>query len=374
MLKEREYQQCTRCVMDTSDPDIHFDGNGYCNHCTELLHRINSPAYEEHFSKKNFEALLEKIKSKGRGKKYDCILGLSGGVDSSYLAYLLKGYGLRVLLVHMDNGWDAEESVRNIKAVAGALHFDYDSVVLNWEKFRDIQKAFLKASVIEAETPTDIAIQGALHQKAAEHKVAYILSAGNLATEGILPAYWHYNSKDYKYLSSVQRRFGTLPVRKLLPTFNLWEEVWYKFVKGIRIIYPLNYIRFAKEEAIAILENKIGWRRYGGKHHESRYTKFIQSYLLPEKFGIDYRKATYSSEICFGNKTRAEALQLLQQPLYQQEEVEREKKFIAKKLGLSFDEFEQILALPPKSYKDYPNNQQLLEFFYRTYRKIFTKV
>jgi hypothetical protein len=272
----------------------------------------------------------------------------------------------------MDNGWDSEESVRNIGAVVDVLGFDYESYVLDWEKFKDIQKAFLKASVVEAETPTDIAIQGALHQKAAQHGVRFILSAGNLATEGILPAYWHYNAKDYRYLSAIQRRFGKVSP-KSLPTFTLLEEFWYKFIKGIRILYPLNYIYFSKEQAIATLEGEVGWRRYGGKHHESRYTKFIQSYLLPVKFGIDYRKATFSSEICFGNLTRQEALERLKQPLYNEEEVKREKVFIAKKLGWSLAEFEAVLNLPPRSFANYPNSKKTLEFFYRLYRRFFIR-
>src|SRR5687768_15825870 len=182
-MKQTNYQQCTRCVMDTTDPDIYFDENGYCNHCNRLLSTLNDPSYKARYNEKNLQQLLLQIKRSGRGKEYDCVLGLSGGIDSSYVAYLLKQYGLRTLLVHMDNGWNAEEAVRNMKNIADLLEFDYESFVLDWEEFKDLQLSFLKASVIEADTPTDIAILGALHKVAAKYGVHYIISGGNLATE-----------------------------------------------------------------------------------------------------------------------------------------------------------------------------------------------
>jgi hypothetical protein len=313
------------------------------------------------------------MKRRGRGKEYDCILGLSGGIDSSYAALLLKQLGLRALLVHMDNGWNAEEAVRNMKKIADLLELDYESYVLDWEEFKNLQLSFLKASVVEAETPTDIAIAGALHKVAAKYGIRYIISGGNLATEGILPRDWHYNAKDLRYLKAIHNRFGKRPLRNF-PSFGLFQEGWYKFFKGIRIIYLLNYIRFSKTEAKEILNRQLHWEYYGGKHYESRYTKFIQSYLLPVKFNLDYRKATLSSEICSGETCRAKALEMLQIPVYNPEEVEREKKFIAKKLDVSLSELNEIIQLPPKTYRDYPNNEKTLDFFYRLYRKFFDKI
>lgn len=371
-MKQSEYQQCTRCVMDTTDPYIVFDSQGRCNHCTELLSIINNPSYKKKYNEENLQKLVKKIKKEGRGKEYDCVLGLSGGIDSSYTAYLLKKFGLRTLLVHMDNGWNAEEAVKNMKNIADVLQFDYESYVLDWEEFKDLQLSFLKASVIEADTPTDIAILGALHHVAAKYDVHYIISGGNLATEGILPGHWHYNAKDLRFLNSIHNLFGKKPLRNF-PSFGLLKESWYKFFKEIQIIYLLNYITFSKTEAKEILKNELHWEYYGGKHYESRYTKFVQSFLLPVKFNLDYRKATLSSQICAGEICRSEALELLKKPVYNPAEVEREKNFVAKKLDISVNELESIIQLPPKTYRDYPNSEKKLQFFYRLYRKFFDK-
>ena len=373
MIQPRPYQRCTRCVMDTSDPDIHFDGEGCCNHCNTLLqHRGEKEAYLATGVQK-LEALVHRIQQAGRGKEHDCILGLSGGVDSSYAAYLLKELGLRPLFVHMDNGWNAEEAVLNIKRLADGLKLDYESFVLDWEEFRDLQLAFLRASVVEAETPTDMGIPGALHRIAARHGIKYIISGGNLATEGILPAYWHYNAKDARYLRAIHKRFGTRPLRNF-PIFGFKEEAYYKLVHGIRIVYPLNLVPFTKERATTLLVDKLGWTPYGGKHHESLYTRFVQSYLLPVKFGIDYRKATYSSQICDGELTRDEAITFLQQPVYDVARIEGDLNYVAKKLRISREELDAIVALPAKSHLDYPNDEQRLKVIYNLYRRFFPRV
>ena len=371
MIEARAYQQCTRCVMDTTDLHIRFDANGYCNHCTGLLAIFSHPLYLRKFNEAGFERLIQKIKRAGRGRKYDCVIGISGGVDSCYLAYQLKQHSVRILLVHMDNGWNSEEAVRNIKSIADTLNVNYEAFVLDWEEFKDLQRSFLKASVVEAETPTDMAILGALYRVAARHGIKFIASGGNLATEGILPDDWHYDRKDMKYLRAIQKLYGTRRL-KHFPTFTFWEILWYKFIKQIKIIYPLNYFPFSKDNAISVLTSQMNWRTYGGKHYESRYTKFIQSYLLPQKFNIDYRKATFSSQICSGSMTRADALARLKLALYNEDEIEREKNFIAKKLDLTKDELEVILKSPAKSYRDYPNNKKVLDFFYKMYRKMFS--
>ena len=359
--------------MDTTDPNIVFDEQGHCNHCNKFFQTLKEPSYTKKYNEHSLRELVKKMKASGSGKEYDCILGLSGGIDSSYTAYLLKKFGLRTLLVHMDNGWNAEEAVKNMKNISDILQFDYESYVLDWEEFKDLQLSFLKASVVEADTPTDIAILGALHKVAAKYDVRYIISGGNLATEGILPGNWHYNAKDMRYLKSIHNQFGKRPLKNF-PSFGLLKESWYKFFRGIRMIYLLNYINFSKTEAKEILKTELTWEYYGGKHHESRYTKFVQSYLLPVKFNLDYRKATLSSQICAGGICRTKALELLEKPAYNPEEVEKEKKFVAKKLDISLDELEEIIRQPPKTYRDYPNNEKKLEFFYRLYRKIFDKV
>ncbi len=280
--------------------------------------------------------------------------------------------GLRVLLVHLDNGWDSDISVQNIKAVVKKVGFDYESYVLNWEEFRDLQIAFLKASVIEAETPTDIAILGSLHQVAARYGVKYVISGGNLATEGILPALWHYDAKDTKFFNAVHKKFGSKKIKNF-PNFGFWKEVYYKFIKGIRIIYILNYIPFTKKDAVSVLETELNWKQYGGKHHESKFTAFIQSYLLPLKFNLDYRRATLSTQICTGEISRETALEELKSSTYNPDNFKYDIEYISKKLDLSVKEFETILNDKPKSYRDYPNNEMILKRLYSLYRMTFKR-
>lgn len=372
MWKTRpEYQICHRCVMDTSDPQIVFDGQGFCNHCTSYLASVQSLLYQGETSDRLLAQMVERLRRAGRGKKYDCVIGVSGGTDSSYLASLTRDWGLRALAVHMDNGWNSQEAVRNIKAVCEALQIDYVSYVLDWEDFRDVQLAFLKASVVEMEIPTDVALQAALHEVASKNGIGFILSGGNLANEGILPFSWFYYPKDSLLLKGIHRRFGTRKVKRYY-TFDFHEEIYYKFFRGIRILYPLNYVRYNKEDARAFLSSNFDWRDYGGQHHESLFTRMVQSYLQPSKFGIDYRRCLLSTQICLGRKGRDEALKILEELPYDASSLEREKAYVAKKLGISSQELEHILALPPKCYQDYPNREKLLTFLYRTYRRFFS--
>ncbi len=371
-VKEIAYQQCTRCLMDTSDPLITFDSNGVCNHCTDFINNRSKHTYLGNKSDKALQKLISKIKNDGKGKKYDCIVGLSGGMDSCYAAYIAKSQGLRVLAVHMDNGWNSEEAVHNIENIAKSLDVDYESFVLDWEEIRDLQLAFLKASVPEAETPTDIAILSALHLVAAKYRVKYIISGGNFATEGILPKSWHYNAKDLTFFKAIHNKFGNLKLKRF-PTFGFFREFFCKFVHGINMVYLLNYIDYNKDNALKILSEECNWKKYAGKHYESIYTKFIQSYYLFQKFGIDYRKATYSSQICLGQIDRNSAIEILKEKPFDEFKIDQEKKYIAKKLNVKLEELETILNYPPKYYWDYPNDEKWLNFVYNTYRKLFKK-
>ena len=371
-LRLKSYQECSRCVMDTTDPLITFDKTGHCCHCTDFLDRRAQYNYHGKESEAALNSIFEKIRRSGRGRKYDCVLGVSGGTDSSYLAYIITQRGLRPLAVHMDNGWNSDKAVVNIKNVTRKLGIDYESYVLDWEEFKDLQLSFLKASVPEAETPTDVAIPAALHSVAAKHGIKYILSGGNLATEGILPSSWHYDIRDLKYLNYIHSTFGSRPL-KSFPTFGFKKEIYYKIVKGMRMIYPLNFVPFIRDEAERLLREKLEWRPYGGKHHESTYTKFIQSYYLYEKFKIDYRRATLSTEICVGQITRCRAVERLRSIPYDPEEIDEAKQYIAKKLSINRDELERIMRLPPKWYWDHPNDERRLGFIYETYRRMFHK-
>ena len=370
--EKSSYQQCNRCVMDTSDVDIRFDKNGVCNHCTNYFDRIANRVYQGEKSDKELAHIIEKIKASGKGKPYDCVIGVSGGIDSSYVVYKAKKRGLRALLVHLDNGWNSEISVKNIKNLANILGFDYESYVLDWEEFKDIQLAFLRASIPEMETPTDIAIPGALHQVAAKYGVKYIISGGNFATEGILPKTWHYNAKDMTYFKHIQKSFGTKKIRKF-PFFGWKEELYYKLIKGINIVYILNYVDYNKEDAMRILQEELGWRYYGGKHYESKYTGFVQSYIMPEKFNMDYRRATLATQICTNEVTRESALQELTHKPYDNQKTQEEKEYVCKKLGISVEEFDNIMNKPAKIYRDYPNAESKLEFIYKIYRKLYKK-
>jgi N-acetyl sugar amidotransferase len=362
------YRICVRCVMDTSDPAITFDAEGRCCYCTDFFARKAQNIRRGPEAERELEAMVRTIRSSTRSSDYDCVLGISGGTDSCYAAYVAKSAGLRPLAVHLDNGWNSDIAVKNIRRVTSKLGIDYQSYVLDWEEFKDLQLAFLRASVTEIETPTDIAIPAALHRVAAEHGVKYILSGGNTATEGILPKAFHYNAKDTRYLRAVHRRFGTRPL-KTFPTFGFLTEAYYKLVKGIRFFYLLDCVPYDKKEANALLREKFGWQDYGGKHFESKITGFVQSYVFPTKFGLDYRRPTLSTQICVGSVGRDEALEELKKLPYDTAKLPADKEYIAKKFGITLAELEAILAEPAKTYRDYPNDERLLNALYGVYRR-----
>jgi N-acetyl sugar amidotransferase len=357
--------------MDTSDPEIQFDEKGVCNHCTQFLIKREEIKQLKKSGTEHLSELVKKIKLAGRNKKYDVVLGISGGTDSCYTAYVLKELNIRTLLVHLDNGWNSNQAVQNIKNVSKTFGFDYQSYVLDWEEFKDIQLAFLKASVVEAETPTDIAIQGALHRVASRYGIKYIISGSNQSSEGILPKMWHYDARDTKYFNFIQKTFGSKKIRRF-PGFGYLTEIYFKFIKGIKIIYLLNYLDYNKQEAIEVLQKLVDWNHYGAKHYESHFTKFVQSYLLPKKFNLDYRKATLSSLICAGQITREKAIEELKAPSFNEVTIEKEKVYIAKKLGICLDELNHIIELPGRYYHELPNNEKKLSFIYKTYRRYFS--
>ena len=358
--------------MDTSDPGITFDSFGNCNHCTEFITKRAHFSYQGEVSDNMLSDLIQSIKAAGHNRNYDCIVGLSGGVDSSYTAWKAKEMGLRVLGVHLDNGWNSIEANQNIRNIATKLNIDYECVVLDWQEFKEIQAAFLRASIPEADTPTDIAILAVLHKMAAKHGVKYILSGGNFATEGILPKYWHYNAKDLRYFKHICSNFGPVKLRSF-PTFGFVKEAYYKLFKGIKMIYFLNYLPFDKTESISLLKEKLDWKEYGGKHYESKYTGFIQSYYLYNKFNIDYRRATLSSQICAGSIRREDALEILENIPYQEDRASTEMKYIAKKLDFTDEKFNALLLDKPRWYTSFPNDEKRLNWIYNLYRKLFKK-
>ena len=355
---DRPYQICTRCVMDTTDPDIVFDENGVCNRCKSqelaIKHRVLPTDRREDALNK----LVEKIKASGRGNQYDCIIGVSGGVDSTYVAYLVKKLGLNPLAVHMDNGWNSELAVSNIEKVLNDMDIDLYTEVLDWEEFKELQIAFLKASVSDAEIPTDHAIWAVLFEQAIKNKVKYIILGTNVVTEGILPSSWTYGTQDWLYIKDVNKRFGQ-KVLKTFPHLSLLKKVYYELVKKIKVISILDYIDYNKDDVRKVLEEELGWRYYGGKHYESIYTRFFQGYILPNKFNIDKRKAHFSSLIVSGQITRQDALKELETPAYAGYMLEEDMEYICKKFEFSQETFQQIMSLPVKSYADYKSYQPI---------------
>lgn len=358
-MNEHHYQICTRCIMDTTDPEIEFDAEGVCNHCRSVEKTMQTYPYNLNRAEKQKE-LAEKvaaIKERGKHNQYDCVIGVSGGVDSTYVAYLVKQLDLRPLAIHLDNGWNSELAVHNIEKICKTIGIDLSTYVLDWEEFRDLQVAFLKASTPDSEIPTDHAIHGTLYKIAAQKNITTMIIGCNFATESILPRSWSHGHYDWKYIASIHQQFGTVPL-KTFPDLRLAKWFYYKMAKGIRYFTILDYVDYVKKEAIATLEQELDWQNYGGKHHESVYTKFFQTYILPTKFGFDKRRTHLSSLICDGQLTRAEALEEMQKPLYTPRELEEEKQYVIKKLGITTDTFNQMMASPPKTFWDYPSYER----------------
>lgn len=356
----RPYQMCTRTVMDTTDPEITFDDDGVCNHALDYdrtkRHYVESAAAGERADE--LHALVEKIKAAGKGKPYDCIIGISGGVDSTYLAYQAVQLGLRPLAVHFDSGWNSELAVDNIHNLVSKLGLDLVTDVVDWREMRDLQLSFFKAGVANCDTPTDHAFAAVAFREATKYGIRYILSGHNFATESILPEAWGYNSLDARHLKALQRRFGKVKL-KTYPIMGIWKRyVWFGYIRPITTIHLLNYMPYNKSEAKALITAELGWRDYGGKHYESVFTRYFQGSYLPKKFGFDKRKAHLSSLIVSGQMTREQALSALEQPDYPDDLERQDHEFIAKKLGISVEEFDSFVTAPPVSHREYPNSER----------------
>jgi len=365
MKKEREYQICKRCVMDTTDPDIVFDENGYCNHCTKAIESLNKIVFiDEKVKKQKLDIEISKIKMAGKGKKYDCVIGLSGGVDSSYLAYIVvKKFGLRPLAIHLDNGWNSELAVQNIENIVTKLKIDLETYVINWDEVKDLQRAYLRASVVDFEVISDNAISIAINKLMKRHNIKYFISGYNIETESIMPSNWFYSPKyDSLNIKHIHKLFGDGVKLKNYPLLTFPGYIYYRFFKSIQISALLNFVDYNKENAKEVLKNELNWRDYGGKHYESIITKFYQAYILPEKFHIDKRKAHLSGLICSKQITRKQALEELQQPLYKtKEEMYNDKEYFIKKMGLSKNEFNEIMNEKRKEHFDYKSYNKMIE-------------
>jgi N-acetyl sugar amidotransferase len=341
--------------MDTSDPEITFDADGVCNHCKKYDESVKRLVFSGEVGKEKIDSLVKSIKKEGKGKKYDCVIGVSGGVDSSYVAYLVKKAGLRPLAVHLDNGWNTEIAEKNIERLLDTLEIDLFKQVADWEEFKSLQLAFLKASTPDVEIPSDHAIVALLYAKAKEHGVRYIIPGTNIRTESHYPREWSQGHRDWLYIKNVNEQFGTRELTSY-PHYTFLDNVlWYRRYRWVPI---LNYVDYSKTEAMKILEKELGWRYYGGKHYESIYTRFCLGYILPKKFGFNKHKSHLSSLVCSGEMIRADALKELELNPYPAKMMEADKVVVLNKLGLTEQQFAEIMASPVKRFWDYPSYEK----------------
>lgn len=370
----RPYQICSRCVMDTSDPWIRFDHHGHCNHCRDFLtNRLAVTAYRDpqllSLGTQRLEGLFDGLRrQRSLAATHDVLVGVSGGVDSSYVAWLAQQAGLRVLAVHMDNGWDTPIALQNVWSLVQLPGVDYKAEVLHWNHFKAVQRAFIAAGVPDIELPTDIAIQAVLHRVAARHGIRTILSGGNISNEGILPTSWMYNPRDSRYAEAIVAAAG-LEQRLYDPLkFGFRQELRARLLRGIRTLYPLNLFAYDKEAARRQLSEAFGWQSYGGKHCESTFTRFCQLIYQPRRHGIDYRRGHLSADICLSRLGREQALDQLATPPWSDLDVDHDLAFVARKLDYSPAELEAAMQAPPLWYTDFPHRQRFLGLAYNSFR------
>ena len=361
-MNHNNYQICTNCIMDTTAPEITFDERGWCDYCRNYYENILPHWHPDETGEKMLVPLIEKIKREGKGKAHDCLIGLSGGVDSSYVAYIAKEkFGLRPMIFHVDAGWNSQEAVNNIERLVDGLGLDLYTEVINWEEMKDLQLAFFKAQVAHIDTPQDHAFFAALYNFAAKHGHRYILTGANYSTECVRePLEWHYHASDLRQLKDIHRKFGKKPL-KTFPLADIFKyKLYYRFVKGVRVVKPLNHVPYIKEAAMNELVSKFGWQKYTHKHYESRFTRFYEGYWLPEKFGFQKHRAHYSSLILTGQMTREEAIDRISKPAYDEKIIAQDFEYIAKKLDLTVQELQSIMDGKNKTYRDYKSNMPLI--------------
>lgn len=361
-MNDSTYQICSNCIMDTSDPNITFDERGWCDYCRNFHKNILPNWHPNEQGEKLLAPIIEKIKRDGKGREHDCLIGISGGADSSYVTYMAKEkFGLNPLVLHVDAGWNSQMAVNNISRLIDGLGLDLHTEVVNWLEIKDLQLAFFKAQVPHLDAPQDHAFFATLYNFAAEHGFKYIITGANHSTECIRePLEWIYHNSDLLLLKDVHRRFGERPLRTF-PTADIFKyKIYYRLVKGVRVVKPLNYVSYIKEDAMQELARQFGWQPYGHKHYESRFTRFFEGYWLPKKFGYDKRRVHFSSVILTKQMTREEALEEMTRPAYDEREMKKDFEYVAKKLDLTVKELQEIMDGENKSYRDYKNRMGLI--------------
>ena len=361
-MNKREYQICSNCIMDTSDTTLQFDSRGWCEYCCNFHESIKPNWHPNERGTRELMPLIEKIKREGKDRDHDCLIGISGGMDSSYVTYVAKEkFGLRPLMFHCDTGWNSDLGVSNIQKIIEGLDLDLVTEVINWEEMKDLQRAFFMAQVPFVDAPPDMALFSALYKFAEKHKFKYIITGGNNSTECVRESLeWTYFSTDMRHVRDIHKKFGSRPL-DTLPTCDIFKyRIYYRWVKGMQVIKMLDHVPYIKKEAIAELNEKFGWEPYPQKHYESRFTRFFESYWTPKKHGYDKRRAYFSSEILTGQMTREEAMERIAIPELDEETMAQEFEYVATKLGWSVEEFQAIFDGKNKSYRDYKNNMFLI--------------
>lgn len=356
-------RQCSRCVMDTTDSKISFDSNGVCDHCTTYDTEIKPFWNPKQSNSPEMKKLISDIKKSGKGKEFDCLMGMSGGIDSSFLLHkMVTEYGLKPLVFHVDAGWNSQLAVNNIQRVVEKLNLDLFTEVINWREMRDLQLTYLKSGMSNVDTPQDHAFFATMYKFAAKHNIKYILTGGNYATECIRnPLEWMWYQSDSILLKDLHKKFGTVPLKTFPITNILWHKVYLPYIRRIKLKRPLDYITYDKEAATKELEDIYGYQRYPQKHFESRFTRFYESYWLPTRFGYDTRKVQFSSLILTGQMTRDEAISELKKSPYDEQTIQQDFEYVATKLGISTDELQSYLEMEKKSYLDYRSQENLFK-------------
>lgn len=361
MDNQRHYQICSNCVMDTYDAHITFDENGVCDHCHDFENNVKPNWHTDECGRQTLKKIVAKIKAGGKGKDFDCILGISGGVDSSYMLHLaVKAFGLRPLVFHVDGGWNSELAVHNINVMIDKLGLDLYTEVINWEEMKDFQLAFFKSGVPHLDIPQDHAFVATLYHFADKHKIKYILNGGNFSTECVqYPMQWLYYGTDMVHINDIRKQFGINKMETYPFSSVFRHKIYLKYIKGVNVIKPLNYMPYVKADTLAFLEKEYDWKPYPQKHFESRFTKFYEGYWLTERFGFDTRRVQYSSLILTGQMSREEAIERLKKPAYDPSTIDDEFNYIATKLGITADELRHYFTMPQKFYWDYKNQQNI---------------
>ena len=352
-----DYAICQNCIMDTTDPNITFDERGWCDYCRNFYSNVEPRWHPDERGRAELMAIAQRIRSAGKGRDYDCLIGISGGADSSYVTHVaVAEMGLRPLILHVDAGWNSQQAVNNIERIITKLGLDLFTEVIDWREMQDLHLAFLRSQVPHQDTPQDHAFFGALYRFAARRGFRYVLTGSNYSTECVRePWAWHYTAMDVRQIKDIHSRFGQRPLKTFPLTSPLRYKLYYGLLKGMKVVKPLNLVPYIREDAIRTLHREYGWQAYGHKHYESRFTRFYEGYYLRTKFGFDKRRAHFSSLILSGQVTRDEALDHISRPPYDVETIEKDIRYVAKKLGLTTEELEELIEGENRTYNDYNN-------------------